>query len=379
MMIIKSKSGDVHISLSWIFMIVVGTFFIVLSYNIVSKYQENEERKHELELSLAMREILNKVGHTSGIEKAKIENTPDVFEELELEVVCVGGEPLLRINENINPSNQFLENYPTFMSKINKGSIETYIIVENYKLPFKITNLLAIVSTKNIIVLDENSEIFEELLLKFNREYRGNIKPIKKDFSEGSISPSDVWNEIKDKNPTNMIFVTDNNGNIPAEESSDLPFYSVLIERDPNNPVGNITYHDKSGEPMDSFTYIDYDESQSLISMAIFSTPQVFNCSYNLLMRQIEPVYNFYINKSNYMRNKSHNNKEMCSISLDPHGRQTRYGLMSDSLVFVIVQVRDKLATNNFKNIQESALYNKVLGVSKQARGLDDNSCLLVY
>ena len=374
-MIIKSKSGDVHISLSWVFMIIVGAFFIVLSYSIVSKYQENEERKHELELSLAMREILNKVGHTSGIEKAKIENTPDVFEELELEVVCIGGEPLLSINGNINPNNQFLENYPTFMSKINKGSINTYIIVENYKLPFKITNLLAIVSTKNIIVLDENSDIFEELLLKFNREYRGNIKPIKKDFSGGSISPSEIWNDIKDKNPSNMIFVTDDNGNIPTEESSDLPFYSVLIERDPNNPIGNITYHNKSGEPLDSFTYIDYDESLSLISMAIFSTPHVFNCSYNLLMRHIEPVYNFYISKSNYMRNKSYYNKEICSLSLDEQGRQIGYLLMNESLV----SVRDELATNNFKNIQDSALYNKVLNVSKQARKLDSNSCLLVY
>ncbi len=71
-MLLKNKIANVTVSLSWVFMIIVGSFFIMTSYNIIAKYKDNEEDKYKIELKQALRNIFNEFGNTAGIEESSL-------------------------------------------------------------------------------------------------------------------------------------------------------------------------------------------------------------------------------------------------------------------------------------------------------------------
>lgn len=229
------KKGDVQISMSWIFMIIIGTVFIILAYNIISKYQSIEENKYNIELANALRTSFNNVGLTSGISQNKLEPIKNVFKKSRVEIICESDMPILFINDNAYSNIQFFKTTPIFMSYIQQDTVEeTFLAVENFKLPFKTTNLLAIVSKKNLIVFDNQSQITKDYINgkdgKFTQSAYRELSFITRDFTDLETNMQNFYNEIKDKNYNSVIFVSDNQTSIPTLNLNEIKILSHQLK-----------------------------------------------------------------------------------------------------------------------------------------------------
>lgn len=373
---ILSKKGDIQISISWIFMIIIGTVFIILAYNIISKYKSIEENKYNIELANSLRTSFNNVGLTSGISQNKLEPIKNVFKKSTVEIICENSMPILFINDNSYPNIQFFKTTPIFMSYIKQDTVdETFLAVENFKLPFKTTNLLAIVSKKNLIVFDNQSQITKDYINgkegKFTQSaYRG-LSFITRNFNSLSSNMQNFYNEIKDKNYNSIIFVSDNDSSIPNLNLNDIKILShqLKIYQRPDKKGGTLIYIDKNNNNY-KFNYIDYDQSLSLVTMAIFSRPETYNCSTNLILENTKSAYDFYIIKADYLKNQSLTYRT-CSASLQNFEQEEKYEYIKEKLK----EIRNKI-NESFNNNEIFILLNNL----KQAQDdLEDFNCVYVY
>lgn len=367
-----NKNSQITISLSWVFMIIIGTFFLVTTYTIIDKYKTNEDLKENLELKQSLRTILNKVGQTSGIEQSKLESVQNIFENSEIEIICVGDEPLLKINEEIDSNNQFLKNYPTFSNKITQRKLRnTYLAVENFKLPFKITNMLAIVNTNNIIIFDENMEVLDELLKKFNKgAYKNKINPLVFDLNNFDLNT--IKNIIDNKNPETITIVTDNENkikNLKNIHNINIDFQIIEINKISNNK-GKIKYYNKNLNLNQTYNYIDIDNSYSLVTMAIFSSNEAFSCSYNKIFNNIKNNYNFYINKTNYLEKS---NLKLCKSSQSSQQEKIDYHNIKNKLNEINLEIE----SNKFINLENVDLLLEELKILNE--NLENKGCKYVY
>lgn len=328
------KKASMEISMSWIFMIIIGGFFLILAFNIVDKYQENENLKFEFQLKQGIRNALNDAGRTTGIEQDSIKKIGPIFKDSKVEIECYKGFAKLNINEITDDNNDYLRNYPTFMTTIEQGKTEnTYIVVENYRLPFKITNMLAIVSKKNLIIFNENDQITKKLLKKFNENsYKNNLYYIAEDFS--NLDYHKIRAKSRNENLNSIIFVSDKEipeKNFPGldEIITNLDIYTSWVQLD-DATYGEIIIKDKEGSK--TYNYYDYDKSYSLQTMALFSKKEVFECSYNQLIDSIDIAYEYFIYKSSYLENKSIN-EQICSSSLSKEIQEVRYSELKKSFL----------------------------------------------
>ena len=92
------KKGDITVSFSWIFMIIIGTIFLLMAYNIISKYKANEEMKYDIELKQALRTIFNNFGRTAGMEKNTLAPMGNIFKNMKVEIICNEGKLVERNN-----------------------------------------------------------------------------------------------------------------------------------------------------------------------------------------------------------------------------------------------------------------------------------------
>lgn len=386
----NNKKADLDVSMSWIFMIIVGTVFLVLAYLIVDKYFENENQKYELELKQSLRSILNNAGRTTGIEENSIKNAGNLFNGKSAEVRCINSFPILWIDEGkiTDTQNQFTQNSPIFMSKIGPSKSENvYIAVESYRLPFKITNMVAITTNKNLIVFDKNSNITKKYLYKFNKGSYKNLNYIA-DYNFDSDFQS-IVNYAKDKNLDSIVFVSDKKTPIDPVKLNQIKvfLYQVQIEENgTKGEYGSIYYIDDKAQ-RSNYNYIDYDNSLGIITMAIFSTPETFKCSYDQILNNIPQVYSFYILKTTFLYNISKNNS-VCSSSLINYGsvdnigflQQEYYLNLNSSLTKFkkeIITVNDDIATVNFNNPKN--VYSLLTAIEVDFKNLEKYNCPYVY
>lgn len=374
-----SRKANVMISFSWIFMIIIGGFFLILSYNIVSKYQANQEAKYDIELRQALRSILNNVGRTEGIEENSLRPIGNIFSNKDVEILCVDNVPLLSINEKLDGENQFLKNYPTFMTKISEGKVSfSYIAVESLRVPFKTTNLLAMVSKKNLIVLDTNSDITEKVNDKFTKGSYKELEFWTMDFS--TINTVEFQDNIKKMNLNSIMFVSDMNHNLPIGFLAELKPASYQVKIDDKNGYGTINYFDKDGE-IESFNYIDFDDSFSLPTMAIFSKPETFKCSYELVIENTINTYQFYIDKANLLSERSLNEKLCSDISVkyDSSGKidGRSQKVLYDSMSQLLESAKLEVETQRFNNVEN---VNTILGeIDRKSRDIESYNCMYIY
>lgn len=365
----KSKKADVQISMSWIFMIIIGTFFIILAYNVISKYSHIENDKLQVEIGNNFRDILNNVGRTSGIEEDSLQPIGSIFKDSRVEIKCFDNIPILSINGRFSSSNEYLKNNPIFMTYIEQGKIDkTYLAVESYKLPFKITTMLALVSKKNLIVLDNSSLITKEILNKFNVGSFRELNYVTKDFS--TLNSQYVTN-INDKNYNSVMFVSDYGKKLPIDLDK-INARAYWLKVNVSNPqIDNITYQIKNGSKF-NFNFIDYDKKLSLVTMAIFSSPNVFRCSYNKIINLTIPVYSYYVKKCDYLENLS-NYSKVCSDSVNTKTEYIFYKDERDMLNSVIKNIEK----NKAKDV--NSLLENVSGVQNVELELEKFSCIYVY
>lgn len=292
----KKKIASISVSFSWVFMIIVGTVFLVMAYNIVGKYRAIEEQKYEFELKNAMRNVFNKIGQDDGITEQSLTPLGNIFADKEITFVCEQGFTFLSIDGELDNSNNFLENYPVFATKIGARDVSnTYIAVESFKLPFKITNMMALVSDKNMIIFDKNAEISKKLVKKFDRRSYSNLNYAVKEIN------SIYWSELQEFNLDSIIIVTDksNVNSVSNLNNFNLEHVYIIGIEENENGKGKLQYYDKSKTPIESeYNYIDYDDSGSLQTMAIFSSPSVFDCSYKMINNAAQNAYEFYSQKA---------------------------------------------------------------------------------
>ena len=143
---------------------------------------------------------------------------------------------------------------------------------------------------------------------------------------------------------------------------------------------------DKNG-PKANYRYFDHydkdfqDPRLNLITMAIFSSPDTYECSYKLLENNIVDTYNFYINKTNLLIEKS-SNERTCSSNLaniDTNGNfngDFQVKLYEDMLK-ALENSRDILEKEKFNKATE--LVNSINQIDLASGKLEEFDCLYVY
>lgn len=373
-----NKKGNVSVSLSWVFMIVIGTFFLVLSYNIIDKYQDNEQTKYEIELKQALRNIFNNVGRTAGIEENSLEPIGNIFTNSEVKILCEQGFPILSLNGELDANNEFLQNYPVFMTYIEQGEIDqTYLGVESFRLPFKISNMLAIVSKKNKIVFDKNSAVSEKIHNKFSKSSYNDLNFDTEDFTDLSLFESK--NEKLSLN--SVVFVSDVGTPLSGINIEDLDYEVSLVQiEETSDNSGRIIIFDKDRNSK-QYNYIDYNSAFGLITMSVLSSPDTFDCSYNLIIDSIPPVYDFYIRKTDYLINQS-KTQRLCSSSLLNKAQDGSFDgseqvALYQDLKTSLTNIKLEVEANRFDNL--GILSNLLFDLETKSKNLERFSCEYVY
>lgn len=369
-----SKKADVQISMSWVFMLIIGVLFLVLAYNIIGKYKQIEEEKFDLEVKNALRTVMNNVGRSLGVEGSKIEPMGNLFRDSKVEILCEDGMSIFSINGNLDANNQYLNSYPVFMTYIEQAEVDfTYMVVESFKMPFKTTSMLALVSKRNLIVFDENSNMAKKLVTKFNKGAYDEIVYIGKDFR--SDLPGFI-DSLKSNNYNSIMFVSDDGTDLTGINLKDIDFQAYHLTFDNiYNTFGNLTYFDQNDNTY-TFNYIDYDESLTIPTMAVFSSPETFKCSHKKIIDNSISAYNFYINKTSYLMNISLDSNiegKICSIDLSNIEQSYFYESLKNSLS----SMSEELKTERFNNTEN--LISILREIEDSQKILESYNCAYVY
>jgi hypothetical protein len=388
--VFKSKKADIQISLSWLFMIIIGTFFIYIAYNIIGTYSENEETKYYIEVKSALSNVLIKAGQTIGYEENYIQPIDTFFKDSRVEIICNQGLPLLFINDKIDDNVDFLKNIPSFMTTIEEGSVSfTYLAVENFRAPFKVTNMMGIVSKKNLIVFDSNSDVTSILLEKFSESsYRDSLNYRERNFS--SIKSLTYNNLIKDENLKSIMFVSDNGVSFGSDFDLDklnVDSYHLQVSGSGVDfKYGELNYTDRALDES-IFSYVDFRDDVfdskplAMITMAVFSRPSTYECGQNLVIESTKSIFDFYINKAKYLE-KVAEDVQVCSnewVYKDSSGdidgtyQVEKYKAVRNK----IREGRDEIVDHRFNN--STKLYGIIEKIQVLSQELSDGSCVMIY
>ena len=366
-----NKKADMTVSFSWIFMIIVGAFFFFFSWKVIGNYQENKEIEYKLELKQALRTVFNNFGRTAGVEENTMAPLGNIFRDSRVEIICHDGIPILSINDNLDANNDYLNNYPTFMSYIEQGKVDnTYLAVESFRMPFKISNMLAIVSKKNLILIDKSSVFGEKLYDKFRKSSYSELSYEYVDFSSYDI---DVFKSryLEDKNYNSVVFVTDyDKSYFNSLDISQLNILSTIVGiEELAQDYGKIYFKDQESKVY-NYSYYDYGADLGLQTMAVFSTPNTFDCSYSILMSSFTSTYNFYLNKSGYYKNFRDN------ICVSGFGLEEQEQIYED-VVIKLDKIKKEVKNHKFINSQN--LSNYITNLDDKNFDLEANGCPYIY
>lgn len=367
------KKANISMSFSLIFMIIIGCFFILLSFNIISKYKENQDAKYEFELKNALRNKFNQFGRTSGIEESSIVPINNIFYDNQIKIICQNDFAILAINQKLDAKNEFLQNYPTFMTFISQNKIDnSFLYIENFYLPFKITNLLAIISKRNLIIIDKNSQFGKKFYKKLKKkEHSNNLNYHLEDFQNLNFQNFKQKTYVKNKKINSVVFVTDDNLNLNFDIKKINFLANIVKIKTEDEFFGKIIFKDQNSKEY-TYNYYDAKKNLALQTMAIFSTPNTFNCSYNLLTNLIENKYNFYLSKTKNYLEKSKNQK-ICSTTSELFLQEQFYKSFLENLN----------STKNFIKNQKlnssNQLKNKLNTLNQNQEIFEENNCPYIY
>ena len=388
-----NKFGAVVMSFSWIFMIIVGSFFVIFGYSVVSTYQENEFAKSQLEFRLSLQSIFKKVGYGKGSETTSLEKVQYIFEDSKIELLCSEGFPLLSIDGEIDSSNNYLKNYPFFMTVIEQDRVdETYIAVEELDLPFYISPLMALVSQRNVYVFDREiwENYFEEKFSQTSAFKTLNTRVV--DYSDPSTFDA-LFADVSKLELSSITFITtpERYAYIPKPSSMDsvVDIHLSISFNSQTHRAGRSSYEYTSGEitymntsywtsnmsEEYTFNYTDYKDSLTLPTFALFSTPETYECGATTIDSLMTSTYNYYISKAELLvqqvSQSGIDTSNFCSENINQEEVILRYQNLLDNLI----SMRDY--EDRFKNIENLNNLLEELWVSKDA--LDTYNCIDVY
>lgn len=378
----KNKKAMVTTSLSWMIMTIIGAFFIIFGYSIIQNYQDIEEEKFSLELQSTLNHIFTLIGQSTGSEANSLQKLNTIFQDRRVEMFCREGIPTLSIDGDENPNAQFLKNYPVFMTEIDQEKADlSYVAVENFDMPFRITPLLGIVSKKNLYVIDEsNEELVEIYREKFNRYSAFNELNVKfVDLSQQS-NVQTLLDEVEDQNLNSISFLTNTQYREDYLEGflDEISYYGTHIQIDYNeftideqtHAEGTIFYvaSTKDNFEKKNFSYIDWNKQLSLPTMALFSKPEVFECSYSILKEAINQTYLYYEIKAKELQEIS-TNKQHCRDDISKPEQKIKYSTIENELY----NARFDETFINLKN------YNYLDSLINKHNNIIRDSCIYLY
>ena len=112
-----------------------------------------------------------------------------------------------------------------------------------------------------------------------------------------------------------------------------------------------------------------------LVTMAMFSNPNSFECSYIILQNSISQIYNFYINKSDYLISLSDNGEWICSEGAV--GNNVLQSNIYSNLKVNLENIKNEVISNEFNNHQN--IYTILKNLEENIKNLETYSCVYVY
>ncbi len=363
----KHKKAVIEVSFSWVFMIIIGTFFIILSYNIISKYQENQELQSQIQLRLTLRNIFNKVGRTSGVEENSLTPLNKIFSGSEVRTECVDSYSVLYVDNVPDVNNEYLKNYPLVSNYIKfKNNDDAFLAVENFRLPFKITNIMAITSKRNLIVFDNNSKISKDLIKKFQSTSYASLNYVAVDFKDlTGFYDTNIYK----KELSTVVFVSDygvNPNNLKI--NSDIKYHFVKINKN-SDFYGEISFYDINGKTK-SFKYIDYEKSLVLPTISLFANMDSFECAYGKIVENVNLNYDFFIEKAKKYEDSK---KNICIDSFNPDNQKSYYSSVREKMN----SIKNIIKNDKFNNPEN--LKNSIDSLNELNFKLEEYSCPCVY
>ena len=309
-----NRKSQVQIVLSWLFIVLVGGFFIYLSYKFILTYQENKEEEYLIKFKQVFRNVVTELSQSTGDESIKYTNLETLLKGKVLEIECIDNMSFFKMDDRLDQNNVLFDNYAITTNKIDQESEkDTYIFSIGFLAPFRATNFIVLTSGTNYLIFDNRSEYVIKIFNRTEKVNRGmdlNNKFLM-NFSD-SGTQTELENINSNKKVTSLTFVTDigvpnNLLNIFNE------FYVVNITESIGKKVS--INHSKyvQGEIVLSknFSFIDFNEKHEVLLAAIHSSTNSFSCFHKKIFDLFEERLNFIRVKNDYLYEKS-GTEELC-------------------------------------------------------------------
>jgi hypothetical protein len=151
------------------------------------------------------------------------------------------------------------------------------------------------------------------------------------------------------------------------------------IKIDDYNGYGKINYY-KEENIINSFNYVNFDESYSLVTMALFSNPQTYECSYKSIIDNSIDSYSFYISKTKVLIEES-KTKKICSATLvrnsDPTIESSQQTALYNNFKNKLEETKNLIVAERFNNTEN--LNNLIKQIDTDTKQLESFSCAYVY
>lgn len=257
---INSRKGFIQISFPWLFAIIVGIFIIFLAIYGVTKLIKTEQTVQDIKTSKEIGILLNPL--ETGFEDVK-KPTPlgfPVDTRMYNDCTIDGqfGKQIIRVSQksfnqwtdtdiDIGFSNKY------FFSKDIVEGKEMFVFSKPFKFPFKVTDLLYLISSNEVYCF---------------------INP-----------PNDIEEELEDIGSENLL----------SENCSNIKNVTKVCFTGGSNCDVNVNTVSQSIEKREGKVYYEGD---ALMYAGIFSEPEIYECQLQRIMKRLKILTELYNNKA---------------------------------------------------------------------------------
>ena len=310
-----NRKSQVQIVLSWLFIVLVGGFFIYLSYKFILTYQENKEEEYLIKFKQVFRNVVTELSQSTGDESIKYTNLETLLKGKVLEIECIDNMSFFKMDDRLDQNNVLFDNYAITTNKIDQESEkDTYIFSIGFLAPFRATNFIVLTSGTNYLIFDNRSKYVIKIFNRTEKVNRGMDLKNKylRNFSD-TQTQTELENINSNKKVTSLTFVTDigvpNNLLDIFDE-----FYVVNITESIGKKV-SINHSKYIGDQIElskNFSFIDFNEKHEILLAAIHSSTNSFSCFHKKIFDLFEERLNFIKIKNDYLYEKS-GTEQLCS------------------------------------------------------------------
>ena len=369
------RKSAIQISMSWVFMVLIGTFFIYMALNVISTYRENKEAEYFFEYKTNLKKQLNVLGITLGDASSELYNLENLFENREVDIICEEGFSFLRIDNILDAQNQIVKDYMISTPGFSQYELPTtYLYTSSLKLPFKVADLISLVSTNNYFIFDEGSIYSIEIYKKLSEI---NFKNLENTFTYNlkNLDDDEELNNLRfkllDEGKETITFIYDSNiinETLKNKIRETLPIKVYFIEfRELSSVFGFLIHEDEKISKQ--LFYLDLKKDYSLPIFYILSNTNSLFCLEEKLNLNFELRVEFLIQKLNEI--VKNNEEKLCkkSFSRDNY-EEFLYNELDKNLkdLLEILRNGDRLDLI------------PILGrVQNAHQNLEKNSCILLF